>query len=494
MNATIGASDRAREAETMTHLKEVHLSAEPIERFAALLGEAHVEEAEKLAQVLRPRLTARVVWHVNSSMLGGGVAEQLQSLLAYSRGLGIDTRWLVMQAGPDFFRLAKRLHHALQGFAGDGSPLDESGQRLYQATLQQNARELTSLVRPRDIVVLHDASTAGLAPDLLRAGAFVIWRCHVGDDKPNDEVEQAWRFLSRYLQDVPLFVFSRPTYVPDAADPGKAAIVRPSIDAFSPKNEDLDEQTVRSILVHVGLVEGPAPSRAPHVFQREDETPGRVQRCADVIRLGSAPAWETPLVVQISRWDPLKDPIGVLRGFAQLVEQGEAGHAELVLAGPNVKAVADDPEAWTLFDQLLAAWRGLAHGVRRRVHLACLPTADVEEHAAIVNALQRHAAVIVQKSLREGFGLAVTEAMWKGRPVVASAVGGMQDQIEDGASGILLPDPSDPVALAAALRRVLGDPALAQRLGEAARERVRERYVGVRCLVEYGRLIERIGA
>jgi hypothetical protein len=164
----------------------------------------------------------------------------------------------------------------------------------------------------------------------------------------------------------------------------------------------------------------------------------------------------------VSRWDQLKDPIGVMDGFAQLLDDNRAGDADLVLAGPNVTAIADDPEGAETLDGVLAHWRALPHGHRGRIHLACLPMADTEENAVIVNALQRHATVVVQKSLHEGFGLTVAEAMWKARPVVGSAVGGIQEQIEDGVSGLLLKEPGDLAAFGGLLERLLGDPAAAR--------------------------------
>jgi trehalose synthase len=285
-------------------------------------------------------------------------------------------------------------------------------------------------------------------------------------------VERGWEFLAPYLKEIPTFVFSREAYVPPNCDHGKSATIRPSIDAFSAKNRGLDEDSIRTILVHTGLVEGPPPSPPKHEFEREDGSPGRLEHRADVIRHGRPPSWETPLVVQVSRWDPLKDPVGVMRAFASLVDGKAPSSAHLVLAGP--------------------AWRALPHAVRDKIHLASLPTADVEENAVIVNALQRHATVVVQKSLKEGFGLTVTEAMWKGRPVLASAVGGIQDQIEDGVSGVLLKDPTNLEEFATALRRLLEDPAWAERLGAAARDRVRDQFLGVRHLLEYARLIERL--
>ena len=212
------------------------------------------------------------------------------------------------------------------------------------------------------------------------------------------------------------------------------------------------------------------------------------------MRWGQAPRWDTPLVVQVSRWDPLKDPIGVMRGFAALVDGAAPAGAGLVLAGPETNGVADDPEAARVLDQIIAAWRELPEPVRNRVHIASLPSADVEENAAIVNALQRHARVVVQKSLQEGFGLTVSEAMWKSRAVIASAVGGIRDQIVDGEHGLLLDDPTDLAAFGAQLRRLLEDRALADRLGASAKERVRERFLVARHLGQYADLLQRLDA
>jgi trehalose synthase len=194
-----------------------------------------------------------------------------------------------------------------------------------------------------------------------------------------------------------------------------------------------------------------------------------------VIREGAPPALDTPLVVQVSRWDRLKDPAGVLRGFAE--QAPGTSDAHLLLAGPVVEGVADDPEGLQTLAETVAVWRNLPPTTRRRIHLACLPMDDLEENAAVVNALQRHAAVVVQKSLREGFGLTVTEAMWKGRPVIASKLGGMRKQIEDGMSGLLVEDPSDLAAFGGLLRRVLRDATLAVRLGDAAYQRARQRFL-----------------
>ncbi len=471
---------------------EVEVRTRNIEHFAELLSEAEYESIQEHKRAMRDRLEGRVWWHANTTAVGGGVAEMLYQQIGYARGGGIDARWVVITGGPEFFRITKRLHHALHGSEGDGSPLGERERGVYEERLRENAVELDTRVRRRDIVTLHDPQTAGMAPHLLRSGTLVIWRCHVGTELQNEQTRLGWDFLRPYLEDVPGMIFSRPHYVPSFCKPERAFVIQPSIDVFSPKNEPLDEDSIRTILVHVGLVEGPPPADAHHRFERADGTPGRVERQADVVRLGRAPTWETPLIVQVSRWDPLKDPIGVIRGFAEFVSNGGTNGAELVLAGPNVTGVTDDPEGAVVFERVLEFWRALPHAVRARVHLASLPTHDVEENAVIVNALQRHAAVVVQKSLVEGFGLTVTEAMWKGCPVVASGVGGIQDQIEDGVSGILLRDPQDPDEFAAALHRLLDDPDFAARCGMAARQRAIERFLDSRALVKQAQVVEQL--
>jgi trehalose synthase len=185
----------------------------------------------------------------------------------------------------------------------------------------------------------------------------------------------------------------------------------------------------------------------------------------------------------------MKDPIGVLQGFARLIDPVAPRGAHLVLAGPSVHAVADDPEGAKVFADLEQVLLTLPDAVRRCVHLAMLPMTDIEENAAIVNALQRHAAVIVQKSLVEGFGLTVTEAMWKRRPVVASAVGGILDQIRDEVDGLLVRNPYDPVEFSEAVRRVLLDDELARKLGEGGYRRVRDNYLSVSALERWTELI-----
>jgi trehalose synthase len=196
------------------------------------------------------------------------------------------------------------------------------------------------------------------------------------------------------------------------------------------------------------------------------------------------------MVLQVSRWDRLKDPVGVIQGFVDHI--APASDAHLVYAGPSVAAVADDPEGKAVLEEVHELYERSPAEVQPRLHLACLPMDDLEENAAIVNALQRRANVVVQKSIAEGFGLTVAEAMWKARPVVASRIGGIQDQIVDGVSGVLLDDPFDLAAYGAAGLGLLRDPERARRLGREAQERVRDEFLPVRSLMQYLDLIERL--
>jgi trehalose synthase len=457
----------------------------PPERFRELLGAAYEEVAEGIRRA-EGVFAGRAIWHVNSTARGGGVAELLHSLLAYARGAGVDARWVVVEASPDFFRITKRIHNHLHGFPGDGGSLGGAEREVYEAALSANAAALADQVVPGDVVFLHDPQTAGLVPQMRAAGARVVWRCHVGLDLPNDLARGAWAFLRPYVEQAEAYVFSRQEFAWEGLDPERIWVVPPSIDAFSPKNQELEVPVVGAILQASGLSASDGTS-AP-TYLREDGTPGRVERPAELDEMHPL-ALETKLVSQISRWDRLKDPVGVLRFFA---EQIHGPDVHLMLAGPSVHAVADDPEGEEVLTSVRAVWSALPTEVKERIHLAQLPMADPEENAAIVNALQRRSDVVVQKSLAEGFGLTVAEAMWKARPVVASGLGGIRDQVVNGESGILIDDPTDLAAFGAAVDGLLRDPVRAARLGEAARERIRTEFLGTRHLMQYLNLLDRL--
>jgi trehalose synthase len=349
--------------------------------------------------------------------------------------------------------------------------------------LAANAAELVSQIRPGDLVLLHDPQTAGLAASLAQAGAHVAWRSHIGVDWDNDATRAAWDFLRPHLAPARAFVFSRRDYVPPWIPGGQVAIIPPSIDPFSSKNQHLDEDTVLRILTTIGVLDGDAPHE-PASFVRREGGMGSVTRSAEITGDGR-PKPGDPLVVQVSRWDQLKDMAAVMRGFADYIAPSGAGY--LLLVGPAVTGVTDDPEGAAVFGDCLLQWRNLPPAIRARVLLITLPLDDADENAAMVNALQRHATVIVQKSLAEGFGLTVAEGMWKGRPVVGSAVGGIIDQIPPGA-GILLPDPRDLEAFGAAVRRLLDNPDEARQMGRAAQAHISQHYVGDLHLLHYARL------
>jgi trehalose synthase len=262
------------------------------------------------------------------------------------------------------------------------------------------------------------------------------------------------------------------------------SISAPSIDPFSAKNRALDQididRIVRRIGLYAGDIEGPAAR-----FVRSDGTDGRVDAPASIIGDGPLdPA--LPLVVQVSRWDHLKDMQGVMVGFAE----GVVGRVEanLALVGPSVAGVSDDPEGAMVLQECTDAWHALPSAAQERIRLVSLPMDDIEQNALMVNAMQRSSTVVVQKSLAEGFGLTVAEAMWKAKPVVASPVGGIVDQIVPG-TGVLLDDATDLDELGRVVAGLLERPDEIARLGAAARDHVVEHFVGDRHLLRYGALL-----
>jgi trehalose synthase len=264
-------------------------------------------------------------------------------------------------------------------------------------------------------------------------------------------------------------------------------LIPPSIDSFSPKNQELDGESVRAILNRIGLIDDHATA-LPGRFTRRDGRAAEVSRAAAIVAGGRLPSPDSPLVVQVSRWDPLKDMGGVMEAFARVVEGTDA---YLALVGPAVVGVGDDPEGARVLAECTEKWRDLPPRVRERIALVSLPMDDIDENAAMVNAIQRHAAVVVQKSIAEGFGLTVAEAMWKRKAVIASDVGGIPDQITPG-TGVLLADPLDLDAAGHEIMRLLADSGQRVALGIAAHERVRADFVGDLHLIRYAELFAKL--
>jgi trehalose synthase len=388
------------------------------------------------------------MWHLNTTLTGGGVAEMLGAMLPYVRGAGIDCRWVMVEGNDDFLGLTKRLHNSLHGVPGS---FDAGDRRIYRETLAENAARLDFQVRGGDVVFVHDPQTAGLIPAFKARGAIVVWHCHIGTDRPNDATRAAWRFLHEYVAGADRYIFTRPGYLWDRLSPGKLRVIQPSINPFSPKNRALSTSDVEA-------------------------------RAASVVPEGS------PVVLQAARWDRLKDHMGVLQIFAEYLAEARPD-LHLILAGPSVDGVTDDPEGAAVLAECRDYHAELPPAVRDRTHLLNTPMDDLDEADLTVNALQRRADVVLAKSLAEGFGLVVAEAMWKHRPVVASRVGGIQDQIEHGTSGLLVRDPADHAGFAEAIGHVLDDPSHAEAIGKNAHERVIEHFLTSRQLTETMRLV-----
>ena len=467
-------------------ITDVHVAPRPLDLLSPFVSEERLHSMVGTAQAAGSLMDGRSVININSTAQGGGVAELLQSLSGYARGAGVNSPWLVIEGDPEFFLITKRIHNHLHGQEGDSPSLLSADRDHYECVLQQNAEGLRAHVRPGDVVILHDPQTAGLIPAMREAGATVLWRSHIGQEHNGALVSTAWEFLRPYIQQADMCIFSLQEYVPAWLDPERVRVVYPSIDPASAKNEEITEAAALGILTYVGLLDGPQPILPPQ-FRREDGSMAPFTRRVSAVQSGPLPRPEDPIVAQVARWDTLKDMAGVMRSFVGIENRPDNAH--LFLVGPAVAGVADDPEAALVLEDCIAEWRALPEDQRNHIHLVSAPMEDREENAALINAIQRHATVIVQKSLAEGFGLTVTEAMWKGKPIIASSVGGIQRQIIDNESGILLADPEDTAACAEAIARVLADPALAERLGAAARQRARDHFLSDRHLLEYAEII-----
>jgi trehalose synthase len=270
-----------------------------------------------------------------------------------------------MDGDEDFFRVTKRLHNRLHGHRGDGGPLGAEERASYERRCASNAEQLVERLGAGDVVLLHDPQTAGMVSPVVAAGVPVIWRAHVGLDLPNDLAREAWSFLTPYVEQADAYVFSRASYGWEGLDQARTTVIPPSIDAFSPKNHAMSYTSVTAVL----RAAGPAADHhrlARAVYERLDGSTGEVERSARVIEEQPL-RLDVPLVAQVSRWDRLKDPLGVLAGFAEHVDPADEPH--LILAGPDVTAVADDPEGGAVLAETEAAWRELP-GSRTRSRTA----------------------------------------------------------------------------------------------------------------------------
>ena len=421
------------------------------------------------------RLGAARIWHVNSTATGGGVAELLRSSIVRHHLLGLPANWLVADAEPKFFELTKRIHHGIHGWSSaDG--YTTADHELYRTVTIRMAELLLEYVRPRDLVVLHDPQTLGAAVPLLAAGVRVTWRCHIGTCGGGATAAQTWDMLRPYIDEVPRCIFTMAGYAPPFLGPVRTSTVLPSIDPFAAKNRELSQSGQADLLASIGLTR---PRAGDAMLTMPDG--GRLGRTVQDVFLSPT----TPTVVQVSRWDPLKDMLGVLRAFADHIVPNSNAH--LLLVGPDPADIPDDPEGENVYSEVLRERGHLPENVRQRVHLVMLSLQDFDLNGLVVNAVQRRAAIVVQKSLQEGFGLTVTEAMWKGRPIIASRVGGLTIQIIHEVSGLLV-EPADLSDFGNAVIRLLHNPDYASCLGQAARRRCAENFLAEREVVDYLRI------
>ena len=473
--------------------------------YEAVAHLAHaVHELRSEAGSVVPRLAGRTVWMVNSTSQGGGVAEMLLNVVSLLRDLGVQTEWVVIGSRePEFFSLTKRIHNLIHG-VGDPE-LGGAERELFERVNRENAEELRNLIRPGDILVVHDPQPLPLARMLRdHLSAVMIWRCHIGLDEENAATHAAWGFLSPYLDAYDHAVFSAPEYIPKKLA-GRSTVIFPGIDPLAPKNHELSLRGAVEILCTGGLVVCPGPTVDPPY-------PDQAMRVLPDGRSAPANAMEDiglltrPIITQVSRWDRLKGFRFLLEAFASLkqsvyrsapvadpTQRRRLDLVRLVLAGPETEAIQDDPESQEVLAELRDLYVNLNPAIQDDIAIVTLPMRSREQNALLVNALQRASTVVVQNSLREGFGLTIAEAMWKRIPVLSNARAvGPRNQLRDGLDGRLIEDPTSLSQLERALDEMLADSAARAEWGRNGQRRVHELFLVTSQLRSWGRLLDRL--
>lgn len=400
-------------------LQAVDVGKRSLAAYRGVAPEALLDGLERVAAPLR----GLRVLQLNATPYGGGVSELLRSAVPLLNDLGLVVDWKVIPGDERFFETTKAIHNGLQG-AERG--LTDSERAAYRETSERNA---ALLQEEYDVIVVHDPQPAGILPFHGTGGARWVWRCHIDTGAPNPEV---WEFVRGWLEGYDAAVFTMREFAPPDLPIGRLALIPPAIDALSPKNLDLPEAIARQVLAWIGI----EPDR--------------------------------PLVTQVSRFDPWKDPLGVIAAYRLARE--EVPDLQLALAG---SMALDDPEGWRIYEEIRAASEAdpLVH-----VFTNLTGVGNIE-----VNAFQRLSQVVVQKSLREGFGLVVSEAMWKGTPVVAGRAGGIPLQMADGAGGILVDSVEE---CASAIVELLRGADRSREVGMRGRARVRTQFLLPRLLLD----------
>lgn len=446
-------------------------------------------------------LRGRTVWHVSSTATGGGVAEMLPRVVSLTRQAGVQTEWAVIHPGDArFFRLTKRLHNMVHG---RGTPeLDAAERDVYMAVSRGLADELKAWIAPGDVLVVHDPQPLAVGALLKRElGVTAIWRCHIGLDRETPVTAAAWDFLRPWVQAYDRVVFSLSAYVPPDMK-ARATVIPPAIDPLNHKNRELSIHKLTGVMTSAGLLTETQPTLAScfaHLAVRLQPDGSYWPACqSDDFGL-----LFRPLVLQVSRWDRLKGFLPLLEAFKHLKTTllANATHPRdrrrleilrLVLAGPDPTGVQDDPEALEVLESLTSSWLGLPPALQADVAILKLPMASRKENALMVNALQRCASLVVQNSLEEGFGLTVTEAMWKARPVLGTRAAGIRAQVRDGVDGRLVEDAEDSVAIAEMLDLMLRDAKARERWGYNARYHVKSEFHILNDVTAWLRLFEAV--
>jgi len=438
-------------------------------------------ELQAAAARVAPGMRDRSVVMVNSTAKGGGVAEMLPRLVALLTEMGIRTRWLVINTDrTEFFVLTKRIHNLIHG---QGEPtLSADDRELYESVSRELALEIEQHLAPEDILVVHDPQPLAMGAMVKRKlGMRAIWRCHIGLDEHPKATSMVWRFLEPYVREYDHGVFSAPEYIPSYMA-GRVSIITPAIDPLGDKNRHLSPHKLVGVLCNAGLKKAEHPIvTPPFEHQAQRLLPGRTWGPAgDHERIGLI---YRPIVTQISRWDRLKGFEPLLEGFVHLKERvGEYGTdpthrrrleiLRLVLGGPDPTSVQDDPEAVGVLEGIISRFDALPKEIQNDVIVLSLPMHSTRENALMVNALQRCSTVVVQNSLREGFGLTATEAMWKRAAMIGTNACGLRHQIRSSIDGVMIHDPEDPDEIARRINEVLADRELRFTLSRNARQHV----------------------
>ncbi|WOS67129.1 MULTISPECIES: glycosyltransferase [Sinorhizobium] len=427
---------------------EVQVEGSVLERYAeerADYGEL-LDELFRSSNTTRDKIGARCIWHINSTAFGGGVAEMLPHHICLLRELGFDVRWLIFKPKDEhFFRFTKGLHNSLHDTiaAGVNELLP-----YYLQTSQQGASELERIIGLDDFLVIHDPQPLCAAAQFLDSHPHpAIWRCHIGYPKRTPTVEKTWGLLKEYLRPFQRVVLSDEAYAFDAGHP--IDFIQPSISPFSTKNRN-----------H----EGPPSQALENLVSFNGHELEPKATLQDI--LGSE------YFLHVSRWDGLKGIDRIIAAFDRFVgtARDEISETRLVIAGPDPLGVADDPEGREYFDRCVVLCSQLPKEVRRRVYLTCISMKDSDANAEIVGRLQQNAHAIFQLSREEGFGLTVTEALFRGKPVIVSSAFGLKRQVINGANGVVLDTPDIEIKAAEMMHRLVADYDNFRDLARTARE------------------------